>query len=100
MHTFLFPEIQCTSPQGQVVWDPGAANLLDEKVAGLLEQHHEPPWGVVGLARGPNETDHVEERLKLWLHLGKLHALEGFQVVVEWPQVHVDVLRLCQSWKE
>lgn len=49
-----------TSPQGEVTGDPGAANLLDEKVADLLEQHSEPPWGAVRLACGPNQTDDVE----------------------------------------
>lgn len=75
-------------------------NLLDEKVADLLEQHSETPWGAVGLARGPNQTDHMEQRLQPRLQLWELHGLEGFQVEAEWHQVHVDVLRLHQSWKE
>lgn len=66
----------------------------------LLEQHSEPPWGAVGLARGPNQTEHVEQWLQPWLHLWELQALQGLQVAVERHQVCVDVLRLCQSWKE
>lgn len=92
--------LHATQPPGRVHGNPGGTNLLDEKVADLLEQHSEPPWGAVGLARGPNQTDHVEQRLQPRLHLWELHGLEGFQVAAERHQVRVDVLRLHQSWKE
>lgn len=75
-------------------------DLLDEEVADLLEQHGEPPRRAVGRACSPDETDHVEQRLQLWLHLGKLQALEDLQVVGEWHQVYSDVLGLCQGWEE
>lgn len=78
---------------------PRTADLLDEEVAELLEQHREPPWAAVGLAGGPDQTDHVQQGPQPWLHLRKLQALEELQVAGEWCQVRVDVPCLCQSWK-
>lgn len=61
LHLTLLCDSMPTSPQGEVTGGPGVANLLDEKVADLLQKHSEPPWGA-GLACGPNQTDHMEQR--------------------------------------
>lgn len=82
------------------MWGIPGANLLDQKVADLLQQHREPPGAAIGFARGPDQADDVQQRLQPWLHLGKLQALQGFQVVLQWHQVGVDVPGLRQSWKE
>lgn len=42
----------------------------------------------------------MKQRWQPGLHLGKFYALQGFQVVLERQQVHVDVLCFHQSWKE
>lgn len=81
-------------------WGILGANLLDQKVADLLQQHHQAPRAAVQLTRGPDQADHVQQRPQPWLHLRKLQALERFQVAVQRHQVRVDVPCFHQSWKE
>lgn len=77
-----------------------ATDLLNEKVADLLEQHHYPHGHVVVLGGDPDQTHHVEQREQERLHLTELNPLYVFQAALEGHQVQANILSFGQSCVE
>lgn len=74
-----------------------ATHLLDEKVADLLQQHHDACRLAVVLGGDPGQAHHVEQGEQEWLHLAEISPLYVLQRAPEGLQVQVDVLGFAQS---
>lgn len=74
-----------------------ATHLLDEKVADLLQQHHDACRPAVVLGGDPDQTHHVEQGEQERLHLAEVSPLYVLQMAPEGHQVQVNVLGFTQS---
>lgn len=81
-------------------WSVFVADLLEEKVADLLQQDYESGWVVVEFGVGPKQRDCVHQRSDQNLDLRKLHALHVFKETLQWFQVGADVFSLLQCFSE
>lgn len=77
----------------------GAADLLHEEVADVLQQTDETWRRAEVPAVGPHQAHSVHQGADLTSDLRKLYVLHVFEQMLEWLQVDADVPRLFQSWK-